>query len=837
MSDTILSGDFTIYYMDDNRQKRIEWTGSASGTRTVNALYSALQDWFDEPGQMDDGIPMSAQTPVEYTIGCIDSGDTEPWYIGYETMQHLTGGAVRTTGWLHVDSTSVGVIVVPVTANTLVAVTDVGMDISGATTGAGTLLEIIEAGTTDYLVIRPDDSTAAKQFTTASQTITCNTRTATQSGTVSNTGEQIWANLYSIGTIEAKTHIYVYQGPVDTDGERKRLVSIADATQDWWSDGHINMTIFIQDFKTAAFTTIDGGYATVYARKGTCLYDSYEVPMSLVSGGRNPIPLSTAPDLDNQTGTKSITFTAASGAYAVGNEINGDTSAARAIITKIDNPGATQTVHYYLLGDPQTDFNTAVENITNVDTAATGTKDGNVPAAQGPALIGWFTSATIPTIAFTKTTADIDNDGNTENYGITIDCKSNPLTEVYEWSKYITRRGNIAGTYTDGIAGESYIGAEVYLKYTGAVTGSITEGSDVTQETSNATGVVIAHNTVTKVLLLRNIRGMFFTDATTATLTDNDTSGTVEIDDSAVTFGPKKSAPMGTFAGGTFFGARGVLLANWLAADENAFQLTPIEGGTKTRPASITIEVTNLVGTDETTITDDRVAVFRLTGVGGTVDKTEYSAAGGESIGDDTLVVDGTINKDVPGKANGGVLRIRDASDDYKGYRIRFASWTVSTFTLAKYEITATAGTGTTTIVQAGGGFNANIKRGDIVVNNGNGHNGISYVVSVDTDTSLTIFPAITGQISTDVIDINVLPIAIDTADDVYVPLIDKLADASTAEVSLVYDAAIYFRVVVRNSAATPPPLIKILPFSTDDSSSGTDRSIATIRTPDTIIT
>jgi len=832
MSDTILSGDFTIYYMDENRQKRIKWTGSASGTRTVNALYSALQDWFDEPGQMDDGIPMSAQTPVEYTIGSIDSGDTEPWYISYETMQHLTGGAVRTNGWAHVDSVSVGIIVVPVTSNNIVAA-DCGLDISGATTGAGTLLEVIEQGTTDYLVIRPDDSTAAKQFTTNSQTITCNAHTASQSGTASNTGEQIWANLYSIGTIEADTHVYVYQGPVALDGDRKRLVSIADATQDWWGDGHVDMTIFIKDYKTAALSTIDGGYATVYARKGNTLYDSFEVSMSLTSGGRNPIPLSTAPDLDNTTGYKSITFTAASGSWNVGDEINGGTSLARGVITAVTSPGATQTVHYYLLGDPLTDFQTAAETITDVETSATGTKNGSAPANQGPALSTWFTSTVVPTISYTAATADIDDDGNNENYAITIDCNANPLTQVYEWLKYITRQGAVGTSLTDGIAGESYIGAEVYLKYTGAVTGTITEGDDVTQETSGATGVIISINLTTKVILLRNTRGTFFTNATTATLTDNDASGTVEIDSAAVTFGPKKASPLGTFAGGTFFGARGVLLSDWVVADDNAFQLTPVEGGTKTRPDSIKIEVTNLVGTSEATTTDDRVAVFRLTGAGGVVNKTEYSAAGGEAIGDGTLVVDTAINKDVPGKTTGGILRVRDASDVYKGYRIRFASWSVSTFTLVNYSITATAGTNTTTIVKSGGGFTANVKRGDIVVNNGNGHDGISYVQTVDSDTSLTIFPAITGQVSTDVIKLNVCPIPMNTADDVYIPLIDTMADAATEEVSVVYDAPVFFRVVVRNSAAAT----KILPFSTDDSSSGTDRSIATIRSQDTIIT
>lgn len=46
MSDVVLGGNFTVFYTTDNNRKQIKWTGSASGTNTVNQLYSALQDLF-----------------------------------------------------------------------------------------------------------------------------------------------------------------------------------------------------------------------------------------------------------------------------------------------------------------------------------------------------------------------------------------------------------------------------------------------------------------------------------------------------------------------------------------------------------------------------------------------------------------------------------------------------------------------------------------------------------------------------------------------------------------------------------------------------------------------
>ena len=224
MSQTILGGNFTIYFLSENRQKRIDWTGAATGTNTAIQLYSALQDAFDESTIMSEGTVMSAQTPVEYTIGSIDAGELDPWYIGYETMEHITGGAIKTSGWIHTDGSAVGIICVPVTSNTI-SVASIGLSITGATTGSGTLLDILEQGTTDYLVIRAITNGAANNFTTASQVITCNALTATQSGATANTGEQIWANLYSIGTIEADSHIYVYQGKV-SDATRARVKSI-----------------------------------------------------------------------------------------------------------------------------------------------------------------------------------------------------------------------------------------------------------------------------------------------------------------------------------------------------------------------------------------------------------------------------------------------------------------------------------------------------------------------------------------------------------------------------------------------------------------------------------
>jgi len=332
----------------------------------------------------------------------------------------------------------------------------------------------------------------------------------------------------------------------------------------------------------------------------------------------------------------------------------------------------------------------------------------------------------------------------------------------------------------------------------------------------------------TKILMLRSIRGVF---TTTGLVTSQDAgAGNLTPDTAAVTFAPKDAAPFGTFAGGTFFLARGVLITDFLAADENNWQATPVEGGTKSRPQAFTITVTNLVGTDETTLDDDRVAVWRLTGSGGSIDKTEHSCAGGEAIGDSTITVDVTIPSDVPGKVTGGVLKIRDASDNNKGYRIRFSSYTGAIFTLANVAFVAEGGTTTTHITDVGSFTNA--RRGDLILNTSRA-NAISYITDVVDNDNCNISPAIAAQTTGDNIEINAVPVALNTADDLYVALIDQHALGTTVSVSIVVGAEIFFRVKVRNSANAT----KILPFSTDGSTgaSPANQSIATIRNEDTI--
>jgi len=275
-------------------------------------------------------------------------------------------------------------------------------------------------------------------------------------------------------------------------------------------------------------------------------------------------------------------------------------------------------------------------------------------------------------------------------------------------------------------------------------------------------------------------------------------------------------------------------LVDWVSADENNFQQIDNDGVARQRPIAITLSVSNLVGTAITDGLSDYIVMHRLTAVGGAIDKTEHNVTSG-ALAADTIVVDSAIPADVPGKTTGGVLNIRDVSDGNKTIRIRFASWTASTFTLADFpSFTTTATTNATQITYATGGFNAAVERGDLVYDVTQGTGFFGYVETVDTDIQLTLVsPGITGMTTGNNAAVNVNPVLLSGTDDLYVPLIDEYPTGTSSSVSIVFVATLDFRVKVSNTRATT----KIKRFVTDGQTTGADVPTATIRNTDTIFT
>ena len=101
-------------------------------------------------------------------------------------------------------------------------------------------------------------------------------------------------------------------------------------------------------------------------------------------------------------------------------------------------------------------------------------------------------------------------------------------------------------------------------------------------------------------------------------------------------YAESKQAPFGTFAGGKLFGARGVWLENYDINDAKNFQLIDSTGVTQVPPNVVPVRVTSVVA-------GDRVAVFQLSGVGGTIQSALIDEAATGTISQTTLVYSADI--------------------------------------------------------------------------------------------------------------------------------------------------------------------------------------------------
>jgi hypothetical protein len=116
------------------------------------------------------------------------------------------------------------------------------------------------------------------------------------------------------------------------------------------------------------------------------------------------------------------------------------------------------------------------------------------------------------------------------------------------------------------------------------------------------------------------------------------------------------SAPFGTFAGGTFFVARGWSLTGVLPAEATRYQLIDHDGATQVPPTLAGITVGNLVS-------GDRVLVARENGSGGLL-RDEYTPVAA-SAGATSITVVEAIKTDTP---TSGVIRIKSLRHTYSAF-------------------------------------------------------------------------------------------------------------------------------------------------------------------------
>jgi hypothetical protein len=647
-----ISSDFTINLTD-----RTIYHSAGTTIYSVNELYSWLMDYFDENTTIDDPIPMSAQTPTQYTL-------VNGWYINdhyYNSYHYLNGGSLKSTGFDALTySYGIRKLVFAAGGYVSAVVGDLGREVGysgGTPTDTGTLLDF--DNTTRTWFVRVDDT--GDTFANTATAIDLDNGTGTGAGTLtsaSTTGESVWANIYTIGTIQSNTHMYVYQND-------------AEITP-WWGSGHIDVIIEVKELGNL----IDLGNLTVFARQYSKLYDHFTADAS--DGSRIPIPIATFSDANNPTGYRQMTLTTASATFTPGEIIQDDSDATiQGIVTSSTGTAPNITLEYYLFNAAQTDFSGATGSFTGQTSSSTAT--AVAPTNNGPASVSGVT------FTFGATSQNLNNGNGSQPYDCTIDTNNYPLEELYEYLKYLTRYGS--STSLNGHLGEDYFAVgDIRLPYD-AQSGNFSEGLTVTGGNSGATGIIVADHDAgaTGALVLRDVSGSFEDNET---ITDTSTgSATVDLSLGLDEITPSKQSPFGTFAGGKFFAARGIWLSNVYASDANNYQLIDSTGTIQTPPQTIAITINGVVS-------GDKVAVFRTTGNNEIVDREIYSShATDNDIGDNTFIVQEVIDSDTP---TAGVLRVVDNSLN-RETRYTYTGWSGSTFTgisptlVANYDGTDTA--------------------------------------------------------------------------------------------------------------------------------------------------
>jgi hypothetical protein len=824
----------------DYTAKRIyrDTAESPTVTDTSLALYSALQDLFDQPDQMDDPVPMSAQTPTAFTI-------INQWFLDDESTQYLTGGAISTVGW---TSGQIRAISYDATgAGTAFAASDIGLPIVGGTTGdSGVILAFDDRYGTELGVvwIRPDDpvtdlfdDAATEAYTVTGGTgvgdFTDTYAAASGGGLASETGESLWTNVFTLGTIFANTTLYIYQGGAELIGRE------VGATSRWWGAGQIDILVKVK----STGVEIDDAAITVFARQYGALYDNFII--DLTTGGRQPVPLATGGDLNNATGLRQqVVSTGPTGQFTEGEVIQDDSdSTIQGIVTSSSGTPPNLTIQYYLIGPALADFSAATGQFT-------GATSGEFATAVNPTDVGPAALGTDPTIVFAATDVSLGGGQAAFPYSIAVDCNANTVADVYEFHKAECRRGRTGGgTYifdAEGINGEAYIGEDLQAEYN-TQTGSFAEGEVLYFHDSGdalvAQGTVVADHDdgATGDLIMRNTR--FFSSNTITQVGDNIVQASYT-DFATVastrTITTPKSAPLGTFAGGTYFGAPGVVLTDVAPADVQAFQLVDDDGNVRNPPLFINAQIQGVNGTDA-----DRVSIFVLTAPAGVIDKAQHGVAAPSGAfngeGDVQIQLDATVPNDTP---ESGTIRVVDTINVVE-LRFRYASFSGTDLTLTN----VVEGTGATTANPAGTQLidtSANFTNaaddpivGDIILNITDSSWGV--ITSVDSATQLTHTPLIGGAGNdwdvSDTYAINAVPYDLNAADTAYIPILDVIATGgnpvTVASANLVYLTDIPVLIRVRNGGSVDP----IQPFEIENTVDSGGLVQAAIRTPDTIAT
>lgn len=248
-------------------------------------------------------------------------------------------------------------------------------------------------------------------------------------GSGTTTADSLWSNMYSIGSQEVGTQLYMAQN------------STVEASP-WWISGNIDILVLVKD--TGVWTQSDdtsgtptNGGVWVYAREMGDTFDHNFGDLS--GGGRNPIGINTGPDSGNKSGDMYVTVSGTSGTWTVGSFLSDDVTGATGKITKvIGNDIYLNAVR----GGVMTGTNACTE-YTDRELQTAGDATATISSATD--VIAGLSGITD---TFGTISRDLNNGNGSLNYDVEINANTESMSDMYQWLKYICRYGSSGATYT-----------------------------------------------------------------------------------------------------------------------------------------------------------------------------------------------------------------------------------------------------------------------------------------------------------------------------------------------------------------------------------------------------
>jgi hypothetical protein len=862
---------------------------------SVNALYSAIKDFEDDTANMTFETIMTAQTPTEYSI-------VNGWFIDNESTKYLNGGAITTIGYANEIQR-----VVTTNAGTDPISTDIGKQVNnGADIGALLHydLDINNDGTqVNAWYVRTGSTTAL------SGALTITSGSGSQTVSTSVDGEEIWANIFHLGTIVSNPapQFYVIQS-----GER--IVEWKNNSN--FSRGNLDVLVRVQ----VEGSLIDSGNLLVTIRQNGDTYDSFEVS---APSGRNPIPLNSATDADNTSPEFYILYDGeTSGPFVVGDVIRENGGGWEAEIVSLVDNGTTGILGIRNLnelnGATITD-NDAFDTLGGGASAVVNGTKGDRVIAYDAETVAFTTLGQVVTDATGAkgTLRGIQDDGTT---GLLLTEVNHDFRADNNYYDLFTEDDLITGS-TEGSATVDLATTNLQLAVSGfddidivyhhgsiGVAGghNLAVGMHVTQAVSGATGTITkvdgntiylgntsadfdntnaindddsastgtpnstpawsdshtlplafqqATNKNYDVVIFMNNRtvsqgyeyGKFVTgdasvfqhnqynlisSALVRTPVDGQEYLTAYIDQdtpaNTYTKTEKRTAPLGNFAGGVWFTARGIWLQDVASADATSYQLIDSDNATQDPPNFVSVIMSN-------TISGDTVMIAEDDGTGLVKKDTYNSHATNNVAGDTTFDVDGTptIRTDTPAS---GYLRVTDdssTSGQTREHRYKYASFASDTFTLTTFtDSTGTAGSTGLTLVESGRDFTADgVEVGMMVRNTTDGSIGFIATVGTTTLTVKQLEGGTNNDFETgDVVEINKLVTTYVASDTAYTPYIDFNASGTSISATVIF-------LTNRNLVGKTRNKGVIFAFDGTGTLTDTGGTITTVRTADTIAT